>query len=153
MTQEPAVRSLLQRIDMYESKGKETPVTAGAKLTRKDCSGAEQAAVMINEQRWYRSIVASLIYFVGGTRPDLALAVSQHCKFMHNPGHAHITLLKRVLRYLKHTAKLGLKYDFSPATSAGTKTGLYGYYDALGSSTVFTVVGAGGDIGMQFAMP
>ena len=78
-------RSLLQRIDMHESKGKETPVTAGAKLTRKDCPGAEQAAVMISEQRWYRSTVASLIYFVGWTRPDLALAVSQHCKFMHNP--------------------------------------------------------------------
>ena len=37
LTQEPAIRSLLQRIDMHESKGKETPVTAGAKLTRRDC--------------------------------------------------------------------------------------------------------------------
>ena len=81
---------------------------------------------MISEQRWYRSTVASL----GWTRPDLALAVSQHCKFMHNLGQAHITSLKRVLRYLKHTAKLGLKYDFSPGTSAGNKNGLYGYYDA-----------------------
>ena len=44
LTQEPAIRSLLQRIDMHESKGKETPVTAGAKLTRRDCPGAEQAA-------------------------------------------------------------------------------------------------------------
>ena len=130
LTQEPAIRSLLQRIGMHESSGKETPVAAGAKLTRKDCPGAEQAAVMISEQRWYRSTVASLIYFVGWTRPDLALAVSQHCKFMHNPGQAHITSLKRVLRYLKHTANVGLKYDFSPATSASVKTGLYGYYDA-----------------------
>ena len=96
---------------------------------RKDCPGAEQAAVMISEQRWYRSTVASLIYFVGWTRPDLALAVSQHCKFMHNPGQAHITSLKRVLRYLKQTANVGLKYDCSLTTSAGTKNGLYGYYD------------------------
>ena len=96
LTQEPAIRFLLQRIDMHESKGKETPVTAGAKLTRRDCPGAEQAAVMISEQRWYRSTVASLIYFVGWTRPDLALAVSQHCKFMHNLTRAkliHVSLL------------------------------------------------------------
>ena len=104
LTQEPAIRSLLQRIDMHESEGQETPVTARAKLTRKDCPGTEQAAVMASEQRWYRSTVASLIYFVGWTRPDLALAVSQHCKFMHNPGQAHIVSLKRVLRYLKYTA-------------------------------------------------
>ena len=130
LSQEPAIRKLLQRLNMHDANGKDTPMTAGVKLTKKDCPAAEQAAVMVNEQRWYRSTVASLIYFVGWTRPDLTLVVSQHCKYMHNPGHVHITSLKRVLRYLKQTANYGLKYDFSTAAAMKAKVGVYGFYDA-----------------------
>ena len=125
LSQEPAIRKLLQQLDMQEANGKDTPMAAGAKLSKKDSPGAEQALVMINEQRWYRSTVASLIYFVSWTRPDLAYAVGKHCKFMHNPGQAHIASLKRVIRYLKHTAHYGLKYDFSTGTS-GRKEGVFG---------------------------
>ena len=124
---------------MQDANGKDTPMTAGAKLTKKDCPGAEQAAVMVNEQRWYRSTVASLIYFVGWTRPDLALVVSQHCKYMHNPGHVHITSLKRVLRYLKQTANYGLKYDFSTAAAMVAKVGVYGFYDAAHADCLDTM--------------
>ena len=124
LSQEPAIRKLLQRLNMQDANGKDTPMTAGAKLTKKDCPGAEQAAVMVNEQRGYRSTVASRIYFVGWTRPDLALVMSQHCKYMHNPGHVHITSLKRVLRYLKQTANYGLKYDFSTAAAMVAKVGV-----------------------------
>jgi histone deacetylase 1/2 len=139
LSQEPAIRKLLQRLDMQDANGKDTPMTAGAKLTKKDCPGAEQAAVMVNEQRWYRSTVASLIYFVGWTRPDLALVVSQHCKYMHNPGHVHITSLKRVLRYLKQTANYGLKYDFSTAAAMVAKVGVYGFYDAAHADCLDTM--------------
>jgi hypothetical protein len=130
LSQEPAIRNLLERLHMHECQGKETPVTAGTKISKKDCPTAEQAAVMVDEQRWYRSTVASLIYFVGWTRPDLALSVSQHCKMMHNPGTTHVSTLKRTIRYLKHTADVGLRYDFGPEAVAAAKPGIYGYYDA-----------------------
>jgi hypothetical protein len=48
---------------------------------------------------------------------------------MQNPGHDHIVALKRLLRYVKGTRDYGLRDDFSPSVK-GTKTGIYGYYDA-----------------------
>ena len=81
---------------------------------------------MKSEQRWYRSTLASVIWYVSWTRPDLAYAVSKLCKYMHNPGQTHIVALKRLLRYVNATASYGLKY----APNVGTKTGIYGYYDA-----------------------
>jgi hypothetical protein len=103
-------------------------MVANSKLSKAECPTAEQAAVMVDEQRWFRSTVASCIFFVGWTRPDLAYAVSKLCRFMHNPGREHIIALKRLLRYLKATANYGLKYDFSSGTTS--KSGVYGYYDA-----------------------
>jgi len=82
---------------------------------------------MKEEQSRYRSMVASLIYFCMWCRPDIAYAVSQLAKFMHNPGSKHQGALKRLLRYVFATADLGLNYDFS---SPPVKEGVYGYYDA-----------------------
>ena len=47
----------------------------------------------------------------------------------------HITKLKRVLRYLRCSSDLGLKYDFS---SEPTRQGLYGYFDASFADCVDT---------------
>ena len=131
LTQEPAIRKLLLRLNMHDASGKDTPMVANGKLSKKGSPSPEQAAVMIDEQRWYRSAVASLIYFVCWTRPDLAYAVSKLCKFMHNPGSEHFVALKRALRYLKETADYGLKYDFSDTDGAApANEGICGYYDA-----------------------
>jgi hypothetical protein len=130
LSQEPAIRKLLQRLDITEVNEKDTPMVANAKLSKKDCPTTEEAAVMTDEQRWYRSTVASLIYFVGWTRPDMAYAVSKACRFMHNPGRVHIAALKRILRYLKMTAAKGLCYNFSAAAAAKAKEGVHGAYDA-----------------------
>jgi len=129
LSQQPAIEKLLLRNNMQDANRKETPMTAGLKLSKKQCPTAEQAAVMTSEQLWYRSVVASTIYFVAWTRVDLAYSVSKLCKFMQNPGREHIIALKRLLRYLACKKDFGLKFDFN-AGSQGTKTGVYGYYDA-----------------------
>jgi len=130
LSQEPAARKLLLRTGMQDASDKETPMVANTKLTKKDCPSAEQAAVMSEEQRWYRSVIASFIYFVSWTRPDMAYAVSKLCKFMHNPGQVHIVALRRLLRYLKATANYGLVYNYGTANTSGVQEGVYGYYDA-----------------------
>ena len=58
----------------------------------------------------YRECVGSLIYLMGGTRPDLAFVVSLLSRFMHKPTNMHMTLALGVLRYLKHTIHYDLKY-------------------------------------------
>ena len=56
------------------------------------------------------ALVGALLYAVL-TRPDIAVAVNECCKYMHEPGKAMWTAAKRILRYLKHTKhyKLTLK--------------------------------------------
>ena len=128
LTQEPAARKLLLRNNLTGANRKDTPMVANVKLSKKQCPSAEQAAVMASEQRWFRSVIASFIYFVLWTRPDMAYAVSKLCKFMHNPGHDHFVALKRLLRYLLGTANYGLVYDFSSRAIATKKSGFYGFY-------------------------
>ena len=54
---------------------------------------------------------------------------------MQNPGPAHITALKRLLRYLKKTINMGLNYSFK---STPPSPGVYGYYDASHADDVDT---------------
>ncbi len=72
----------------------------------------------------YQSLVGSLLYCAIGTRPDTAQAVGAVSKFNSNPSEAHLTAAKRILRYLKGTADLTLKYEKSKANA------LMGYSDA-----------------------
>lgn len=58
------------------------------------------------------------------TRPDISVAVNKTCQFMHDPYVEHWELLKRILRYLKHTVDHGL---FLRASSDNS---LHAYSDA-----------------------
>jgi hypothetical protein len=48
-----------------------------------------------------------LLYLSNNTRPDIAVAVSQVCRFTHNPKKSHASAVKTILRYLKRTADQG----------------------------------------------
>ena len=63
---------------------------------------------LINDASWYRSMAGALQYLTL-TRPDIAYVVQQMCLHMHVPLDAHLTLLKRILRYVKGTTSLGLR--------------------------------------------
>ena len=58
----------------------------------------------------YRALVGALLYLSTRTRPDIAYIVGQLCRFMNNPGQEHWTAAKRVLRYLKGTSSLGVRF-------------------------------------------
>ena len=51
----------------------------------------------------YQSIVGSLLYAAIATRPDISHAVGVVSKFCSKPTEAHLTAVKRILRYLKGT--------------------------------------------------
>lgn len=69
-------------------------------------------------------MVGSLLYAAMATRPDIAQAVSVVSKFNTNPNTAHLTAVKRILRYLNRTLNLGLKYQRSETgTLAGFSDG------------------------------
>jgi hypothetical protein len=104
LSQEPALRKIMMRLNFSEVSEKDTPMTANLKLSKSMCPTAAEAAVQIEEQRWFRSVIACFIYFHNWTRPDISYAVSKLCRFMHNPGKEHVIALKRLMRYLNTTA-------------------------------------------------
>jgi hypothetical protein len=63
----------------------------------------------VEDSAKYRSIVGALHYLTL-TRPDLAYLVNKVCQFLHVPATGHLTGVKRILRYLKYTLDMGLKF-------------------------------------------
>ena len=56
----------------------------------------------------YRGICGMPLYLSTNTRPDIAYAVSQVCRFGNNPKQSHATAVKTILRYLKKTQNKGI---------------------------------------------
>jgi hypothetical protein len=78
-------------------------------LTKSDCP--EKPIPELGEK--YREMVGSFQWLLTMTRPDLGFVVSELSRFLSNPGQAHMDAAMQVLRYLKGTRKLGLKYNRS----------------------------------------
>ena len=93
-----------------------TPIDTKCKLSAND-------GPPVDDPSQYRSLAVSLQYLTL-TRPDLSHAVQQVCLFMHDPRATHLQLIKRILRYVKGTAHLGLQLH------VGSSTDLVAYSDA-----------------------
>ena len=71
-------------------------------------SGAKLSA---SEHKRYCNMVGSLLYLECWFCPDISLAVSELSRFVSCPGEKHIVAVKHLLRYLKGSRELGLKYS------------------------------------------
>lgn len=58
----------------------------------------------------YMEMVGSILWLAMGTRPDLAYAAQALGRHMNAPGDEHFKAAKHVLRYLKETRELGIRY-------------------------------------------
>ena len=67
--------------------------------------------VALNTKTYYQQIIGMLIYAAIGTRPDIAFVAMRLSQFNNNPTEEHIKYAKYVLRYLKGTKELKIKYD------------------------------------------
>lgn len=115
--QKQYVLNMLRQFGMMEAKPASTPADVNVKLVKSDGVSKEVDPVT------YQSMVGSLLFLSMATRPDISHAVGVVSKFNSKPTEAHLTAVKRILRYLKGTINLALKYknESSP---------LIGYSDA-----------------------
>ncbi|KAA0066325.1 pentatricopeptide repeat-containing protein [Cucumis melo var. makuwa] len=67
----------------------------------------------------YASIIWSLRYALDCTRSDIAYVVGLLCRLTSRPSLKHWNAIKRVMRYLKKTQKLGLHYQKFPVVLEG----------------------------------
>ena len=104
VNQKPYIENLVRRFGLSDACGVSTPADACVKLVADD--GVSRPA----DPKLYQQIVGSLQYAAGGTRPDIAYAVSTVAKYCHQPSELHMTAAKRILRYLKQTKDHNLTY-------------------------------------------
>ena len=105
--QKQYILNMLQKFGLTEAKTVSTPADHSVKLEKDD--GTSKGVDPIN----YQSMVGSLLYAAMATRPDIAHAVGVVSKFNLKPTEAHLTAVKRILRYLKGTVNLALRYQKS----------------------------------------
>ena len=83
------------------------------------------------DQKLYMQIVGSLLFLANFTRPDIAFAVNQLCRYTRAPSKMHWKASQYILRYINSTSDYGIVY--SPSTST-VLPDLVGYCDASHNS-------------------
>ena len=86
---------------LEDAHSEHIPMTAGADFSKSAAAGSGTP---------YREIVGSLMHVMVNTRPDIAYALSVLSRNLENPTQGHWEASKRVLKYLKTTKDLELKY-------------------------------------------
>ena len=118
LSQRQYVLDIIQRAGMSECHIVRTPIDSGAKLSVNSGDLLDAA-----DATTYHSLTGALQYLTI-TRPDLSYSVQQACLFMHAPRTSHLSLVKRIVRYVKGTLDFGM--HITPSTS----TSLVAYSDA-----------------------
>ncbi|XP_026420650.1 uncharacterized protein LOC113316719 [Papaver somniferum] len=116
LSQRKYIAYLLKRTTMNGAKTVCTPLAANTKILRVGSNKFDNPTM-------YRFVVGALQY-LHLTRPDIAVAVAKVCQYMHDPNEEHWELVKRILRYLKHTVEYGL------AIRKSTDLSLHAYSDS-----------------------
>lgn len=116
VSQRQYVKRLAERHGLADAKPALLPMTPGAVPqdagTRLSQAGVER----------YQGLIGGLLYIATCTRPDVSYAVGKLARYAARPTEEHEMAALRVLRYLKGTARWGLRYTGGQA--------LVGYCDA-----------------------
>lgn len=107
-------RDVLERFGMSDARPVSTPMEAGTYLEVKGELGDTDEMELP-----YRELIGALMYLSVCTRPDISFAVSYLSQFSNAYGKEHWVSAKRVLRYLRGTIDVGLRYKKTGKTAVG----------------------------------
>jgi histone deacetylase 1/2 len=116
LTQTKYATDLLRKVNMQKCNGIATPMSSSDKLSKNAGTILTEAEAFV-----YRSTVGGLQYLCL-TRPDISFAVNKACQFLSAPTDVHWSAVKRVLRYVKETLKVGLSIRRSQSTELSVYT-------------------------------
>ena len=111
------IQKIIDKYGLSDANVVSTPMDPSVKLQKDDGLSKKVDPVR------YQSMVGSILHASRATRPDIANAIAIVSKYNATPTEAHMTAVKRILRYLKGTISFSLKY-----TATGQK--MKGYTDA-----------------------
>jgi hypothetical protein len=102
ISQEKYTKDLLKRFKMDDYKPIKTPMPSNGHLDLDE--GGKPV-----DQTLCHSMIGSLLYLTA-SRPDIMFSVSMCARFQACPKEPHLSAIKIILRYLKHTPSIGLWY-------------------------------------------
>ena len=149
LSQEKYIEKVLERFNMGSSKPVSTPLAGHFKLSSKQCPTSEKDKEDMKKVP-YASAVGSLMYAMVCTRPDIAHAVGLVSRFLSNPGKKHWQAVKWILRYLRGTSKICLRFgDDKPVLCGYTDADMAGDVDTRKSTSGYMMTFAGGAVSWQ----
>ena len=95
-------KELLKKFNLSECKLAKTPMHPTCILEKEEVSNK------VN-QKLFRGMIGSLLYLTA-SRPNILFSVCLCARFQSDPRETHLTVVKRIFRYLKCTTNLGLFY-------------------------------------------
>ena len=109
LTQELAIDKLVAAADMVGCVTKQVPMAPGDILWKNE--GSEDTSFP------YRTVIGICLYLSQVSRPDIAFASSTLSKYVANPSSEHVKSAKYLVKYLKGTRSLGIKYYASGSSN------------------------------------
>jgi hypothetical protein len=110
LCQEKYATDLLPKVGMNNCKVVATPLFTSKKLS---LEGGTRLGEKDSVQ--YQSVVSALQYLTL-TRPDLSFSVNEVCQLLHAPTTLHWMAVKRILRYLRGTLNISIKFTPDKST-------------------------------------
>ncbi|CAA7016274.1 unnamed protein product [Microthlaspi erraticum] len=106
LSQANYLRKVIENFRMSDAKSSLTPIGGHFKLSsvKDDEEGVDTEVIP------YASVVGSIMYAMVGSRPDLAYGIGLVSRFMSKPGHIHWEAVKWLLRYIKGSVDLCLRF-------------------------------------------
>ena len=103
-SQSKYVRELVNKFGLESTKHPRTPMSTTTELS-KDAFGKYV------EQKLYRSIIRGLLYLTV-SHLDISFSVGACTRYQANPKESHLTIIKRIIRYINETFDYGLLYPY-----------------------------------------
>lgn len=100
---------VIERFGMSDAKPISSPLDVNQKISAELCPKVDAEKFDMKNVP-YKEAIGSLLYAAQVSRPDINFAVNLLSRYSENPGKAHWTALKRVLRYLKGTINQRIVY-------------------------------------------
>lgn len=102
------IDTLLEKFKM-DCNSVSTPLDANQRLSKEMCPKDDNEREKMRKVP-FRELVGGLQFIPQCTRPDISHAVSVVSSYCSDPGFAHLTAAKRILRYLRGTKACKLTY-------------------------------------------
>jgi hypothetical protein len=102
ISQQIYVDDIVKKFELIESKSVKVPIDD---INTEDIDGE-----ILDDNKLYQSMLGCCLYMVQCTRPDIAVAVSVLGSHSTKPSKKQLNMLKKVVKYLKGTKNLGIRY-------------------------------------------